>query len=191
MDHSVNDKQSRTASFVRFYPMLLIAMAALGNWVVFEVTPLQVGMPSNFSLAVFAISAVLMCINHTWLMTVTELTRVRYQIQTTPEEWSESALSRDDIPQEGWDELARARNAHRNCTENSVYLVMLGVPLLLCSANDVVSIWLLEFALGRLGHTYAYLNKSDVLRGLFMTISLLAMYGIATYLLLATVLWLL
>jgi uncharacterized MAPEG superfamily protein len=189
MEYPVNDTQNRTSAFVKFYPLLLLVMACLGNWVVFGVKPLQVGMPSTFSLAIMSISAILMCLNHTWLMTVTELTRVRYQIQTTPEEWSDSLVGRDEIPQEGWDELARARNAHRNCTENSVYFVMLGTPLLFCSANDIVSIWMLEFAIGRLGHTYGYLTKSDVLRGLFMTISLLAMYGMATYLMFAIYLW--
>ncbi|MBM7034912.1 MAPEG family protein [Vibrio ulleungensis] len=186
MEYPVSDSQRRSAAFVTFYPVLLVAMACLGNWVVFGVKPLQVGLPSNFSLAIMTISAVLMCLNHTWLMTVTELTRVRFHIQTTPEEWSDSSVARDEIPQKGWDELARARNAHRNCTENSVYFVMLGIPLMFCSANDIVSVWLLEFALGRLGHTYGYLYKSDVLRGLFMSISLLAMYGMATYLLMST-----
>ena len=81
-------------------------------------------------------------------------------------------------------EVERRLNAHRNATENTVYFVLLAPVFVLVSPPLIaVQIWTLGFALSRLGYTYCYLFGKDGLRGIFMSLGLLAMYGMASYLL--------
>ena len=129
------------------------------------------------------VAAVLLVINHTWLMTTTELTRVRFNLYATPEEWAASGTSREDAPEEGARELERRHNVHRNTTENAIYFILLAFVFFLVSPTTLATqVWIIGFAVARLGYTYSYLAGRDNARGLFMTLSLLAMYGIASYL---------
>ena len=80
-------------------------------------------------------------------------------------------------------ELERRHNAHRNTTENTIYFIFLALVFVLVSPTTVAAqTWIVGFAVARLGYTYSYLAGKDSARGLFMTLSLLAMYGIASYL---------
>ncbi|GHE89541.1 hypothetical protein GCM10016455_07280 [Aliiroseovarius zhejiangensis] len=56
----------------------------------------------------------------------------------------------------------------------------------LASPSTLTSqIWIIGFGIGRLGYTYSALRGKAVLRGIFMSVSLAALYGMAGYLLLA------
>ncbi len=165
------------------YPLGVLLIGVALNLFVFGVKPASVAVPSTESFLALVISAVLLVINHTWIMTTTELTRVRFKMYSTPEEWAASGTSRKDAPEEGLVELERRHNAHRNITENTVYFVLLALVFALASPPSVAAlVWIVGFAVARLGYTYSYLAGKDAARGLFMSLSLMAMYGIASYL---------
>jgi len=48
-------------------------------------------------------------------------------------------------------------------------------------------VWIITFAIARLGYTYSYVTGRDGTRGLFMSLSLLSMFAVASYLLLSLV----
>ena len=84
---------------------------------------------------------------------------------------------------EGLRELERRHNAHRNTTENVVYFIILALVFVIVSPPTIATqVWIIGFAVARLGYTYSYLAGRDNVRGLFMSLSLLAMYGMASYL---------
>ena len=121
-------------------------------------------------------------------MTATELTRVRFKMYSTPEEWAASGTSREGAPEEGVLELERHHNTHRNTTENTTYYILLALVFVFVSPTTVAAqVWLVGFAFARLGYTYSYLAGKDDARGLFMSLSLLAMYGMASYLVMSLI----
>ena len=175
-------------AIVTAYPFGVVLIAVVLNLFLFGVNPASVALPSTEYILALVISAVLLVINHTWLMTTTELTRVRFKLFATPEEWAASGISRRDAPAEGLHELERRHNTHRNTTENSVYFIFLAFVFVLVSPTTLAAqVWIIGFAVARLGYTYSYLAGRDKARGLFMSLSLLAMYGIASYLVLSLV----
>ncbi|WFE92092.1 MAPEG family protein [Roseibium porphyridii] len=179
-------RQQRARMFILGYPFVLISFALVLNFFAFGVQPVEIGLPSTGLLSAFVFSAALLLANHTWLMTATELTRVRFGLHATPEEWEASANAREDVPQVGWQELERHHNAHRNATENTVYFALLAAIFCLVSPPLAACwVWILGFAVGRCGHSRCYLTGRDGLRGLFMSVSLLSLYGLATYLIVA------
>ena len=182
-----DDKRKQSArAMVILYPIGVLAVALLLNTYVFGVKPLVLSLLSVELLSTYVGAAVLLVINHTWLMTSTELTRIRYSMYATPEEWVASGKRPADVSEEGVRELSRRHNAHRNTTENSVYFVLLAL-ILSCVTPTVLmaQCWILGFPVMRLGYTFSYLAGNDNLRGLFMTLSLMAIYGLAGYLVLA------
>ncbi len=178
----------RFTAIILGYPFALMAIATLVNLGLTGIRPLAVGLPTTPVLAALILSALLLLANHTWLMTSTELARLRYGMQATPEEWAESGRTPGDIAPEGHAELQRRQNAHRNATENSViFAVLAGAMVLSSPAPLAAQIWMIGFAIGRLGHSYGFLSGQAGLRGGFMSVSLTALYGMAGYLLLALV----
>jgi hypothetical protein len=184
------DKKQRKAIVVIIaYPIVVTIIAAILNLFVFGIRSYTITIPSTYVLNVLAIAAVLLVINHTWIMIATELVRVRYRMYATPEEWSESVTSRKDSPEVGVIELERVHNVHRNTTENVVYFILLSSIYVFSSPTELGALfWLLSFSGARLGYTYSYLTGKDDLRGLFMTLTLLAMYGLASYNLISLIL---
>ena len=181
-----NEPKKRTATLVTAYPFALIAIAIVLNVFVFGLRPIDVALPSNDAVISLAISATLLVGNHTWLMTTTELTRVKFGMSATPEEWAASGRNRDDTPRLGLNELERRHNTHRNTTENVVYFALLAPVFVLVSPPALaVQVWVIGFGVGRLGYTYSYLVGRTGPRGLFMSLGLLSMYGMASYLLLS------
>ena len=177
------NRERRTMVIVKAYPLGLLLIGVVLNLFAFGVNPIAVDLPSVECIRALVIAAVLLVINHTWIMTSTELTRVRFKMYATPEEWAESGTSRQDVAEEGVAELERRHNAHRNTTENSIYFVLLALVFVLVSPTTVAAqTWIIGFAVARLGYTYSYLSGNDDARGLFMSLSLLALYGIASYL---------
>jgi uncharacterized MAPEG superfamily protein len=175
--------QQRTILIVKAYPLGVLVIGVALNLFVFGVQPITVSLPSTESIRALVIAAVLLVINHTWLMTTTELTRVRFKMFATPEEWAASGTSQRDAPEEGLRELERRLNAHRNTTENTIYFVFLAIALVLASPPVLAThVWFIGYAVARLGYTLGYLSGNGNARGLFMSLSLLAMYGIASYL---------
>ena len=139
-------------------------------------------LPSNDVVISLAISAALLVVNHTWLMTTTELTRVKFGMSATPEEWATSGRNRDDTTKLGLDELERRQNTHRNTTENVVYFALLAPVFVLVSPPTLaVQVWVIGFGMGRLGYTYSFLSGRTGPRGFFMSLSLVSMYGMASY----------
>ena len=180
------EQKKRAARLVKAYPLVLIILGITLNIFVFGIDPLVVALPSSEAIVALTISAALLVSNHTWLMTTTELTRVRFGMATTPEEWATKDTDRTAIPQLAMDELERRHNAHRNTTENVVYFVFLALIFVLVSPPTLaVQIWVIGFAVARLGYTYSYLSARTGARGAFMSLSLLAIYGMASYLALA------
>jgi uncharacterized MAPEG superfamily protein len=188
--NSTEDKkrQRRTMAIVKAYPLVLLLIGVVLNLFVFGVKPQIVALPSAECLRALVIAAVLLVINHTWIMTSTELTRVRFKMYSTPEEWEASGTSRHDAPEEGLRELERRHNTHRNTTENTIYFILLALAFVLVSPTTVAAqVWIVGFSVARLGYTYSYLAGKDGARGLFMSLSLLAMYGIASYLVMSLI----
>ena len=177
------NRKQRTMAIVMVYPLGLLLISVVLNLIVFGVNPAVVALPSTECIFSLAIAVVLLVFNHTWLMTSTELTRVRFSMFSTPEEWSASGTSLQDVPEEGLRELERRHNTHRNTTENAIYFAILALAFILVSPTTLAAeIWIIGFALARLGYTYSYLAGRDNTRGLFMSLSLITMYGLASYL---------
>ena len=182
------ERKTRTATLVKAYPFILILAGIAINLFLFGVEPLVVAPPSPDSIVALTIAAVLLVGNHTWLMTITELTRVRFDMAATPEEWAKKSKNRQDVPGRAWDELERRHNAHRNTTENVNYFAFLALVFVFVSpATLAVQVWAIGFGAARLGYTYSYLAGKTGARGIFMSLSLLALYGMASYLVIATV----
>ena len=176
--------QRRTITLVKAYPLGLLLIAVALNYFVFGINPIDVTLPSADSIGALVAAAALLVINHTWLMTTTELTRLRYGMLSTPEEWAAKGKNAADASMEGLQELERRHNCHRNTTENTVYFAFLAGILVLVSAPTLATqVWIVSFAVARLGYTYSYLAGNVSLRGLFMSLSLLPMYGMASYIL--------
>ncbi len=182
-------KKSRVRLIILAYPLGLILISAVVNFFLFDVHPPIVALPSSETTFVLAIASILLVLNHTWLMTSTELTRLQYGLHATPEEWESSGSNKKSIVPEGWEELERRHNAHRNATENTTHFVLLAVTMAVISPNLIaMQIWTLAFAVSRIGHSYSYIKGRDGLRGLFMSISLTATYGLASYVVISLVL---
>lgn len=168
---------------MKAYPIALVFIGIILNIFLLEVRPIVVALPSPESIVALTISATLLVVNHTWLMTTTELTRVKFDMATTPEEWAASGRKRQDAARLGLDELERRHNAHRNTTENVVYFVILAPIFVLSSPTTLaVQVWVVGFSVARFGYTYSYLAGKTGARGFFMSVSLLCLYGIASYL---------
>jgi len=175
-------KQRKGMLIIIAYPLVLIIIATLLNVFAFGSNPVDLSLPSREVLTLLIIASVLLVVNHTWLMTATELVRVRYKMYATPEEWLENGLNKKDTPEVGFTELERVHNAHRNTTENTLYFILLSTLFILSSPTQASAMaWLIGFPVARLGYTYSYLSGKDNVRGLFMTLSLIAIYGLASY----------
>lgn len=179
----VTAKNQRGISIVTAYPFALILVAILLNVLVFGISSIVVTLPANESIRALIVAAVLLVINHTWIMNSTELTRARYGLHSNPEEWAASGADPANASAEGLDEVEMRHNTHRNTTENTIYFVLLSLIFVVVSPPRwAVEVWVIGYAVARLGYTYSYLYRKVDLRGIFMSLSLLAMYGMASYL---------
>ncbi|MCR9137694.1 MAG: MAPEG family protein [Alphaproteobacteria bacterium] len=176
-------RKQRFTRIILAYPFALILVGLAINAALFGVSPAEISLPSKDIVVALVVAAVLLVANHTWLITSTELTRLRYGLHATPEEWKASGTSPDEASAQGVRELERRHNAHRNATENTVYFAF-AILLMSVVTPTVIAlqVWIAVFAIGRLGHTYSYLHGKDGTRGLFMSMSLLALYGSVSYL---------
>ncbi|MGC1502526.1 MAG: MAPEG family protein [Sulfitobacter sp.] len=185
------DDKSKKQKFTRIilaYPVALVLLGLAVNFFVFGIDSATIAMPSYEIIAALILSAVMLLANHTWLMTSTELTRLKYNMHATPEEWEASENIKDQVSPEGLQELERRHNAHNNATENIVHFVLLAVLTSVVSPVAIMAqVWFLGFAVGRLGHTFSYLSGRDDLRGIFMSVSLISLYGLSSYLLLSLI----
>ncbi|WP_104402673.1 MAPEG family protein [Vibrio penaeicida] len=178
----LDEKQRKFSKIVIFYPLGVFIASLLINWLVLDVNAFNASIPDKSIIGSMAVSGVIMLINHVWLMTATELVRVKYRIYATPEEWKASDSNIEDVSDVGWQELERVQNAHRNTNENTIYFLALALPFALLDPPSVTAyLWIVAYALARLGYTYSYLSGQDNLRGLFMTLGLLSSFGIASY----------
>ena len=62
------------------------------------------------------------------------------------------------------------------------FTLLAGIFVLVSPPTLATQAWIIGFSVARLGYTYSYLAGNAGLRGLFMSLSLLAMYGMASYL---------
>lgn len=170
--------------FILFgYPIALTLISVLLNIFIFNVNPYIVSLPSVDTISSIVLAAVLLTINHTWIMTATEIVRAKYKIYSSPEEWRKNGINEHNVKEEGIKELKRHHDTHLNTTENTIYFALLIIPFILVSPPILAAtVWIVGYAIGRLGYTYGFLYGKDAVRGLFMSISLLTMYGMATYL---------
>ena len=170
------------------YQFVVLIISVAVNFFAFGINPLIVALPTTASIISLAIAAALLVGNHSWLMTTTELTRISFGLYATPEEWSDSGTSPDDASAEGLREVERRHNTHRNTTENTVYFALLALVFVVVSPPPLaVQVWTIGFAVSRLGYTYGYLSGRSTVRGVFMSFSLLALFGMASYLLISLV----
>ena len=184
----LNKQQRRTIAIVIIYPIGVLLVGVLLNLFVLGVNPYVISLPSDGCIYALVIAVVLLVINHTWIMTSTELIRVRFKMYSTPEEWAASGTSEKDAPELGVRELKRRHNTHHNTTENAVYYVLLSLIFAISSPTVIAAqVWIIGFAVARLGYTYSYITGKNNSRGLFMTLSLLAIYGMASNLLISIV----
>lgn len=171
---------------VLLYPFALFAIALALNLVFFRGHPLVPAIPAADSYPALVVAAVLLVINHSWLMTATEWIRVRYGMPGTPHEWQQSGKNPADVDAAGRLAFETCHNAHRNVTENSVSFVFLALVFALASPPlAAVYIWVCLFPLARCGYILSYLRGNIGVRGAFMSLSLLSLYGMASYLLVA------
>lgn len=186
--HPKLDERTRKGmAIVVLYPVVLCLVSVAVNTLVFGVEPMRVALPSPECIRALVIAAVLLTINHTWLMTATELTRGRFKLFATPEEWAASGTNAEDASVEGVRELDRHHNAHRNATENTTCFVLLAVAFAFTSPSPLAAYaWIVGFAVARIGHAHGYLSRRDGIRGLFMTLGLVAMYGLASHIVLSS-----
>ncbi len=172
----------RSLAILSGYQIVLLLLALGVNWGVLGIQPASISLPTRAQLTWFAVSTILLLLNHAWLMTSTEFARARFRLFATPEEWKKSGEDPRRASEEGLRELARRHHAHRNTTENVVYFCLVSALLLLSSAPDsVAGVWMILFASSRLGYTYGYLSAQTGVRGLFMSLSLIALYGAGSY----------
>lgn len=181
---SPTKRQKMARRFILAYPFGLI-LIALGVTLLAATngpTALQVALPQPLHLQLFSLASVLLLANHIWLMTTTELLRLKHGLQATPEEYAARGLDPTAVSAEAQTELTRRHNAHRNATENTVYFAVLAIPFLLLSPPVwLTALWMLGFGLGRLGHAGAFLTGRAGWRGLFMSLSLTALFGLAIW----------
>lgn len=181
-------RKQRFTRIILAYPFVLIVVGIGLNLLLFGVAPAEISVPSRDIIAALVFAAVLLVGNHTWLMTSTELTRLKFDMHATPEEWEASGSSPDKVTKKGVQELERRHNAHRNATENTLYFVFAILILSVVTPTAIAfQVWTTVFAIGRLGHTYSYLHGKEGLRGLFMSMSLLALYGCVSYLVISLI----
>jgi len=179
-------KQQTAVKMITAYPFVIFIVAVTLNLFIFDVNHFVISVPSIDTIRALVIASILLVINHTWLMTSTELTRVRFKMFSTPEEWAASGSDPEDAPKEGIKELKRNHDAHLNNTENIIYYTLLCMAFVFVSPPVLTAeIYIIGYAVSRLGYTYSFLSGQDGARGLFMTLSLLAMYSIASYLLIS------
>ena len=80
------------------------------------------------------------------------------------------------------DPSARICRAHRNNLENLIPFFILGFLYLLIGAHSYAGIaYFLLFFIGRIGHTYAYLNARPMLRRNMYSLAWLSMIAIAVH----------
>lgn len=173
---------------IKAYPLALILISLIINLVVFEVDSPVIALPSKQITWAIVVSGVLLVLNHTWLMTTTELTRLHYNMYATNEEWEDNNAKKEDVDGQGWIELERHHNAHRNATENTVYFVFLASIVCIVSPSTLMAqFWLICFAVARIGYTFGALRRMSTLRQISMSFSLLAIYGLSSYLVLSLI----
>jgi uncharacterized membrane protein YecN with MAPEG domain len=174
--------QGNSYWIVKVYPFAVLLIAIALNFL-FGVSPINAAIPSNELLALLSCAAIILVINHSWIMTVTELTRHRYKVFASPEEWLTKGCKKTDVSEEGNFEIERCLNTHRNTTENIVYYILFIFIFAFASPSQTAAwVWILIFPFSRLAYTYSYFTGNDNLRGVFMSLTLLSVYGMASYL---------
>lgn len=181
---SETDPQARARRAVIAYPFVLLFVALVVNWFVFRevsvVFPLV--LPDSATLFALVASVFLLLLNHGWLMTITELTRVRFGLKATPEEWLASGRDPRQVSEEARLALERCHNAHRNATENVVYFAMAAPVFVLAAPSTIAAwVWLFGFAAARLLYTGSYIAANTGLRGMAMSLALLCLCGLVSY----------
>lgn len=85
-------------------------------------------------------------------------------------------------------ELKRHHDTHLNNTENIIYYILLCLVFVFITPPVMTAeVLIIGYAVSRLGYTYSFLSGKDSVRGLFMTLSLLAMYSIGCYLVISLI----
>ena len=179
------EAQQKTNSglIIKLYPFGVLLVSLVLTFFLGQ-TSFEVSLPSIDLWKILSLAAVILVVNHSWIMTQTELTRQRFKIFATPEEWRDSGKSKASITEEGQFEIDRTLNAHRNTTENTLYYIFLAVVFSFTSPSLLAAtIWLLLYPIARLGYTYSYFAGKDGVRGIFMSLALLSMYGLSASLL--------
>lgn len=172
----------KIAMIIIAYPFAILTASLIVN-LVLGVSPMTVALPTEPVVTALIIAAALLVLNHGWLMTTTELTRLQHGLHATPEEWAQSGTRRENASPLGLQELERRHAAHRNATENTVLFALLAAIFSITSPSALIGyMWLVGFAVARLGHTYSFIQGRDGLRGIFMSASLVAMFGLLSHL---------
>ncbi|MFC4361992.1 MAPEG family protein [Simiduia curdlanivorans] len=167
---------------IKVYPFGVLLLSLVLCFVL-GIQPTQAAVPTNELLGILTLAAAILILNHSWVMTATELTRHKYKVYASPEERKTHAASKADVSDEGINEIERHLNTHRNTTENTIYYIFLAIIFSLASPSLLAAwVWLLLFPIARLGYTYSYFAGNDNLRGVFMSLTLLSTYGMASYL---------
>jgi len=123
---------------IKVYPFGMLVFAIVLNFI-FGIDSIQISNPSRELLGVISFAAIILVINHSWIMTVTELTRNRYKIFASPEERILSGYDKLDVTRKGSFEIERCLNTHRNTTENIVYYILF-LFCFLCITQPISSV---------------------------------------------------
>lgn len=168
------------------YPIVVALIALALSLYVLPTLVSGTSWPENTVLIAIALATGLLIVNHSWIITATELARLKHGIYVVPEEIPSEKQATYAPSSEGQADVARCHNIHRNTTENVVYIFPLAIAIWLAAPQLTESaIWIVTFAVARLGYTYSYLRANTALRSVCMTASLLAMFGLSFQLLYA------
>lgn len=174
-------RKQRVMKYIVFYPFVMIVIS-VGINLYLGVAPAVVALPAMPIITALTIAMVLLLATHSLLMTSTELTRLFFGMHVSPEEWEASGQTPDKVAKSGWAELARNQNAHRDLTENTVQFVLAAILVSILSPVEFTAqVWIIAFAIGRFAHAFFYLAGKDSARGVAMSISLVSLYGLASY----------
>lgn len=161
------------------YPIVVALIALALSFFALPSLVAGSGWPENTVLVAFALATGLLIVNHIWIITATELARLRHGIYVVPEEIPSEKKAAYAPSAEGQADVARCHNIHRNTTENVVYFFPLAIAVWIAAPQLTESaIWMVTFAVARLGYTFSYLRANTALRSVCMTANLLAVFGL-------------
>lgn len=128
-------------------------------------------LAANPSFVIYAIAAVVWCLNLSLLWGCSGVVRIRSKTTLNPED-ALTVVKRASVADANPPQVARALRAHDNALANIFPFSLLAFLYVVFGASPLsTGIYCGVFTLARLGHTFAYLGRKQPWRSLFFTIA--------------------